>query len=99
MNYSKRTRELAEGEFTPPVAQSTLLCSCQLERGAVIHLDQRDYEQLEIEVVLGNTYHLMLRPGAEIIEGFRRFALLCVVGGSHADRLWWISGHVTQRQR
>ena len=38
-------------------------------RGAVIHLDQRDYEQLEIEVVLGNTYHLMLRPGAEIIEG------------------------------
>ena len=41
-------------------------------RGAVIHLDQRDYEQLEIEVVLGNTYHLMLRPGAQIIEDLGR---------------------------
>ena len=31
-------------------------------RGAVIHLDQRDYEQLEIEVVLGNTCLLYTSP-------------------------------------
>ena len=37
-------------------------------RGAVIDLDQRDYKELDIEVVLGNTSHLMLRPGAQIIE-------------------------------
>ena len=29
-------------------------------RGAVIHLDQRDYSELDIEVVLGNTYNLIL---------------------------------------
>ena len=52
-------------------------------RGAVIHLDQRDYEQLEIEVVLGNTYHLMLRPGAELIES---------LGGLHSFVSW--EGHM-----
>ena len=52
-------------------------------RGAVIHLDQRDYEQLEIEVVLGNTYHLMLRPGAGVIEG---------LGGLHSFASW--EGHM-----
>ena len=52
-------------------------------RGAVIHLDQRDYEQLELEVVLGNTYHLMLRPGAEVIEE---------LGGLHSFVSW--DGHM-----
>jgi len=52
-------------------------------RGAVIHLDQRDYEELEIEVVLGNTYHLMLRPGAQIIED---------LGGLHSFTSW--DGHM-----
>ncbi|MBK01372.1 MAG: tRNA guanosine(34) transglycosylase Tgt [Acidimicrobiaceae bacterium] len=52
-------------------------------RGAVIHLDQRDYLDLEIEVVLGNTYHLMLRPGAEIIDA---------LGGIHAFTSW--DGHM-----
>ncbi|MCS5688843.1 MAG: tRNA guanosine(34) transglycosylase Tgt [Actinomycetota bacterium] len=52
-------------------------------RGAVIHLDQRDYSELEIEVVLGNTYHLMLRPGAETIDA---------LGGIHAFTSW--EGHM-----
>ena len=52
-------------------------------RGAVIHLDQRDYEQLELEVVLGNTYHLMLRPVAEVIEE---------LGGLHSFVSW--DGHM-----
>ncbi|MDG2111791.1 MAG: tRNA-guanine transglycosylase, partial [Actinomycetota bacterium] len=45
-------------------------------KGAVVHLDARDYELLDMEVVLGNTYHLMLRPGAETIAelgGLHRF--------------------------
>ena len=29
-------------------------------RGAVIHLDSTDYEDLNADVVLANTYHLML---------------------------------------
>lgn len=52
-------------------------------RGAVIHLDQRDYSELGIEVVLGNTYHLMLRPGAETIDA---------LGGIHAFTSW--DGHM-----
>ncbi|MCP3936969.1 MAG: tRNA guanosine(34) transglycosylase Tgt [Actinomycetia bacterium] len=52
-------------------------------RGAVVHLDARDYESLGAEVVLGNTYHLMLRPGADVIEGF---------GGLHGFTSW--DGHM-----
>jgi queuine tRNA-ribosyltransferase len=36
-------------------------------RGAVKYLSAADYEGLGAEVVLANTYHLMLRPGAEVV--------------------------------
>ncbi len=36
-------------------------------RGAVKYLSAQDYEDLGAQIVLGNTYHLMLRPGAQII--------------------------------
>ncbi len=36
-------------------------------RGSVPHLDSGDLEVLDVEVVLANTYHLMLRPGAETV--------------------------------
>ena len=39
-------------------------------RGAVKYLSADDYAALGARIVLGNTYHLMLRPGAEVIEGF-----------------------------
>jgi queuine tRNA-ribosyltransferase len=39
-------------------------------RGAVKYLSASDYERLGAEIVLGNTYHLMLRPGAETIAHF-----------------------------
>lgn len=39
-------------------------------RGAVKHLSAADYRRLGIEIVLGNTYHLMLRPGADVIARF-----------------------------
>jgi queuine tRNA-ribosyltransferase len=39
-------------------------------RGAVKHLSAADYDALGAEIVLGNTYHLMLRPGADVIAGF-----------------------------
>jgi queuine tRNA-ribosyltransferase len=46
-------------------------------RGAVKYLSAADYDTLGAEVVLGNTYHLMLRPGAETVArfgGLGRFA-------------------------
>jgi queuine tRNA-ribosyltransferase len=39
-------------------------------RGAVKHLSAADYDALGAEVVLGNTYHLMLRPGADTVARF-----------------------------
>ena len=36
-------------------------------RGAIKYLSATDYERLGIEIVLGNTYHLMLRPGADVV--------------------------------
>ena len=52
-------------------------------RGAVRHLDSSDLEDLGVEVVLANTYHLMLRPGAETVAR---------LGGIHGFAHW--SGHV-----
>src|SRR5271169_1475583 len=46
-------------------------------RGAVKALDSADLESLGAETVLANTYHLMLRPGAETVAalgGLHRFA-------------------------
>jgi queuine tRNA-ribosyltransferase len=39
-------------------------------RGAVKYLSAADYEALGAEIVLGNTYHLMLRPGADTVAHF-----------------------------
>jgi queuine tRNA-ribosyltransferase len=52
-------------------------------RGAVRMLTSADLEDLGAEVVLANTYHLMLRPGAEVVAGH---------GGIHRFAAW--SGHV-----
>ena len=41
-------------------------------RGAIKYLSAADYERLGAEIVLGNTYHLMLRPGAETVAALRR---------------------------
>ena len=52
-------------------------------RGAVRHLDSSDLEALGVEVMLVNTYHLMLRPGADTVAR---------LGGIHSFAAW--SGHV-----
>lgn len=52
-------------------------------KGAIVHLDATDYERLGAEIVLGNTYHLMLKPGADVIERF---------GGLHGFTTW--DGHM-----
>ena len=51
-------------------------------RGAVKCLDSTDLEALGAEVVLANTYHLMLRPGAETVAA---------LGGLHRFTGW--TGH------
>jgi queuine tRNA-ribosyltransferase len=52
-------------------------------RGAVRTLSSADLEVLGVEIVLGNTYHLMLRPGAALVER---------LGGIHGFAAW--DGHV-----
>lgn len=67
----------ARGSFTTP-------CFMPVgTRGAVRTLSAADLEELGVEVVLGNTYHLMLRPGADVVEK---------LGGLHGFADW--SGHV-----
>lgn len=39
-------------------------------RGAIKYLSAADYETLGAQIVLGNTYHLMLRPGVETVARF-----------------------------
>ncbi len=47
--------------------------------GTVKALEIRDLKETEAQVVLGNTYHLMLRPGAKVIEK---------AGGLHSFMRW-----------
>ena len=45
-------------------------------RGAIKYLSADDYARLGAEIVLGNTFHLWLRPGTDVIadhEGLHRF--------------------------
>jgi queuine tRNA-ribosyltransferase len=51
-------------------------------RGAVRTLAASDLEELGVPVILGNTYHLMLRPGAETVAA---------LGGLHGFTGW--GGH------
>ena len=39
-------------------------------RGAIKYLSAEDYERIGARIVLGNTYHLMLRPGSETVARF-----------------------------
>jgi queuine tRNA-ribosyltransferase len=48
-------------------------------RGSVKMLEPRDVEQLGYEMVLGNTFHLMLSPGPELLSEF---------GGLHEFMRW-----------
>ena len=62
---------LARGTYTTPTFMPVGT------RGAVKYLSAADYEQLGAQIVLGNTYHLMLRPGADLVArrgGLARFA-------------------------
>lgn len=52
-------------------------------KGAVGTLDAADLDQLGASVVLANTYHLMLRPGTDVVER---------LGGLHRFTGW--DGHV-----
>jgi queuine tRNA-ribosyltransferase len=66
----------ARGTFTTP-------CFMPVgTRGAIKHLSSADMEDLGAQVILSNNYHLMLRPGADVVEA---------LGGIHKMADW--SGH------
>jgi queuine tRNA-ribosyltransferase len=52
-------------------------------RGTVRMVDTADLDALGADIILANTYHLMLRPGAEVVEA---------LGGLHRFEGW--DGHI-----
>ena len=65
------TATTAHGSYTTPLFMPVGT------RGAIKYLSAADYGRIGAQIVLGNTYHLMLRPGAEVVErfgGLGRFA-------------------------
>ncbi|HCV36660.1 MAG TPA: tRNA guanosine(34) transglycosylase Tgt [Acidimicrobiaceae bacterium] len=65
------------GQVDTPGGSFTTPCFMPVgTRGAVRHLSSKDLGDLGAEVVLANTYHLMLRPGVEVVRdlgGLRGF--------------------------
>jgi queuine tRNA-ribosyltransferase len=71
---------------TVTTARGTFSTPCFMPvgtRGAVRTLSSADLDDLGAQIVLGNTYHLMLRPGADIVGK---------LGGLHGFAAW--GGHV-----
>src|SRR3954453_4457974 len=71
---------------TVTTARGTFRTPCFMPvgtRGAVRTLSAADLDALGVDVVLANTYHLMLRPGADAIAA---------LGGVHRFAGW--DGHV-----
>jgi queuine tRNA-ribosyltransferase len=71
---------------TVTTARGTFATPCFMPvgtRGAVRTLSSADLDDLGAEVVLGNTYHLMLRPGTDVVAS---------LGGIHGFAAW--RGHV-----
>jgi queuine tRNA-ribosyltransferase len=58
------TATTARGTYTTPLFMPVGT------RGAIKYLSSDDYGRIGARIVLGNTYHLMLRPGAALIEQF-----------------------------
>jgi queuine tRNA-ribosyltransferase len=61
----------ASGSYTTPLFMPVGT------RGAIKYLSAADYDALGAQIVLGNTYHLMMRPGSETVArfgGLARFA-------------------------
>jgi queuine tRNA-ribosyltransferase len=61
----------ANGSYTTPLFMPVGT------RGAIKYLSADDYTAVGAQIVLGNTYHLMLRPGADVVAhfgGLGRFA-------------------------
>ncbi len=61
----------ARGSYTTPLFMPVGT------RGAIKYLSAADYDDLGAQIVLGNTYHLMMRPGAHVVAqlgGLARFA-------------------------
>ncbi len=72
------------GTLRTPRGEVTTPCFMPVgTKGAVRHLSSADLADLGAEIVLGNTYHLMLKPGADVIRS---------LGGLHGFTDW--SGHV-----
>ena len=55
------TATTANGSYTTPLFMPVGT------RGAIKYLSADDYDALGAQIVLGNTYHLMMRPGAEVV--------------------------------
>jgi queuine tRNA-ribosyltransferase len=65
----------ANGSYTTPLFMPVGT------RGAIKYLSADDYDALGAQIVLGNTYHLMLRPGAETVAHFGGLAKFAGWGG------------------
>jgi queuine tRNA-ribosyltransferase len=84
--FVEDTRDGAARTGTVRTARGSFETPCFMPvgtRGAVRHLSAGDLEALGAEVILGNTYHLMLRPGAETVAS---------LGGLHRFEDW--HGHI-----
>ena len=80
VEFATEATDSAARAGTATTAQGTYTTPCFMPvgtRGAIKYLSAEDYDTLGAQIVLGNTYHLMLRPGADVVAslgGLAKFA-------------------------
>nr|CBI79211.1 hypothetical protein BAR15_120250 [Bartonella sp. AR 15-3] len=60
-----------------------------------MYMDQ--LHALGADIILGNTYQLMLRPGAERIARLGGGTRICSLVWAYFNGFWWFSGYVSFR--
>jgi queuine tRNA-ribosyltransferase len=84
VHFSVEAVDGAARAGTATTARGSYLTPCFMPvgtRGAIKYLSAADYERLGAQIVLGNTYHLMLRPGAETVARFGGLGAFAGWGG------------------
>jgi queuine tRNA-ribosyltransferase len=61
--------------------------------GSVKSITQQHLEeQVKAQIILGNTYHLYLRPGIETMEKAGGLHQIYELAKTYSDRQWWFPG-------
>ena len=84
-----------KGDFSEPFEIHTPCFMPVGTAGTVKGMSPEDLKVMGAQVILGNTYHLYLRPGHLLIKKMGGLHRLDELERAYSDGQWWVSGFFT----